>query len=76
MLMGFVLVFDGGKINKQSKYYVCMACYNIKKEDLDFSVFDLQVCLEYVWDNGLFFLQGIVFYGVVNWISFYNGDYE
>lgn len=76
MLTGFATGPDGGKINKQSKHYVCTACHNIEREDPDLSVSDPQARLAYAKDNGLPFLQGTALYGAVNRTSFYNGDYE
>jgi mono/diheme cytochrome c family protein len=76
VLKGITKKPRGGKTKKQSKQFVCTSCHNINKEDPDLRVSDPQARLEYVNENRLPYLQGTTLFGVVNRISFYNGDYQ
>ncbi len=67
----------GGITSKrQSRYFTCIACHNIKREDPDLANPDPQQRLLYVQEKSMPYLQGSPLYGVVNRSSFYNGDYE
>lgn len=61
---------------RQSKHFVCTSCHNIEREDPDLRFADPEARLGYVADRGLPFLPGTTLYGVVNRVTFYNGDYE
>ncbi len=81
--MGKELILDGttkgpkGKKAKlQSKHFKCISCHNLVKEDPDLSVSDPQERLVYAKENNLPFLQGTTLYGIVNRMSYYNGDYQ
>ncbi|NND33952.1 MAG: cytochrome c [Saprospiraceae bacterium] len=66
----------GKKSKRQSKYFTCIACHNIEREDPQLSNPSPEARLKYTNDQNLPFLQGSALYGVVNRRSFYNGDYE
>lgn len=66
---------DGSKAPRQSRYFLCTACHNNRREDPDLRVSDPQARLEYALQNGLPFLQGTTMYGTMNKVSWYNGDY-
>ncbi len=67
---------DGNFTRRQSKHFVCTSCHNIEKESAYLNVEDPQERLEYTAEKGLPFVQGSPLYGIVNRVSFYNGDYE
>ena len=64
------------KTKKQSAHFNCTSCHNMLLEDPDLSVSDPQARLDYAVKNGLPFLQGTTFYGIINRTTFYNGDYQ
>lgn len=64
------------KTKKQSAHFNCTSCHNMLVEDPDLSKSDPQARLDYAVENGLPFLQGTTFYGIINRTSFYNGDYQ
>lgn len=76
------LVLDGrskahGKRSRlQSKYFTCIACHNVEREDPNLADPSPEDRLTYVEEKNLPFLQGSPLYGVVNRTSYYNGDYE
>lgn len=72
---GITTKANGGKTKKQSSHFLCTSCHNMLKEDPDLAVADPQARLDYAISNGLPFLQGTTFYGIINRTSFYNGDY-
>lgn len=77
VLYGSTSIKKSKKLGKrQSKYFVCTSCHNVKKEDADLRLVDPQKRLEYAKANNLPFLQGSPLYGIVNRTTFYNGDYE
>lgn len=66
---------NGKRTKYISKYYVCTTCHNLEKEDPDLRVSDPEARLQYAKENGLPFLQGTTFKGIVNRESWYNDDY-
>ncbi len=76
VLKGITTKPGGGKINKQSKHFVCTSCHNVVQEDPDLSNPNPEDRLAFAQKNKLPFLQGTTLYGAVNRSSFYNGDYE
>lgn len=67
---------DGKLTKKQSKHFLCTNCHNIKREDPILNYPNPEDRLNYCAENDLPFLQGTTLFGVVNRISWYNGDYE
>ena len=65
----------GKKSRRQSKYFTCVSCHNIQREDPDLMHPTPEARLKYVSEHQMPFLQGSPLYGVVNRRSFYNGDY-
>jgi mono/diheme cytochrome c family protein len=65
----------GKKSRRQSKYFTCISCHNIQREDPDLTHPTPEARLKYVSEHQMPFLQGSPLYGVVNRRSFYNGDY-
>ena len=76
VLGGFSHTEKGKRLRKQSKHFVCTSCHNIRREDPDLAVADPEVRLAYVAEQGVPFLQGTTFAGIVNRTKFYNGDYQ
>ncbi len=66
---------DGVKTRLQSRYFACINCHNMAREDPDLRKSDPEKRLTYVNDKGLPFLQATTLYGTVNRESWYNGDY-
>jgi len=58
-----------------SKHFVCTDCHNTVIEDPDLSEPNPETRLDFAIKNKLPFLQGTTFYGVVNRVHWYNGDY-
>ncbi len=67
---------DGNFTKRQSKHFVCTSCHNVEKESAFLNVEDPQERLEFTAEKGLPFVQGSPLYGIVNRVSFYNGDYK
>ncbi|MDH3650508.1 MAG: hypothetical protein OEQ53_12555, partial [Saprospiraceae bacterium] len=67
---------QGKKSRLQSKYFTCVACHNVEREDPDLADPSPKARLPFVAEKQLPYLQGSPLYGVVNRSSFYNGDYE
>ena len=67
---------EKGKFSKYiSKFYKCISCHNVVREDLDLSKVDQNERLNYAIENDLPYLQGSTFWGIVNRESWYNDDY-
>ena len=66
---------DGKRTRYISRYYVCTTCHNLEQEDPDLRISDPETRLTYARENGLPFLQGSTFKGIVNRESWYNDDY-
>jgi mono/diheme cytochrome c family protein len=65
----------GKRSRLQSKYFTCVACHNIEREDPNLADPSPEDRLAFVEEKNLPFLQGSPLYGVVNRTSYYNGDY-
>lgn len=69
-------VLENGKLSRPvSKYFVCTNCHNSVQEDPDIRFSDPDTRLPYTIQNGIPFLQGSTFWGIVNRESWYNDDY-
>lgn len=66
---------DGSDSKRQSKFFVCTDCHNVEREDPILSNPDPEARLQMAFNNGLPFLQGTTFWGMVNRESWYNDDY-
>lgn len=66
---------EGKKTRYVSKYYTCTACHNTVQEDPDLTSRDPEARLDYAIAQGLPFLQGTTFHGIVNRETWYNDDY-
>ena len=66
---------DNRRAPRQSRYFVCTSCHNLRREDPDLRVGDPEARLDYVMANGLGFLPATTFYGLVNRRSWFNDDY-
>lgn len=66
---------DGTTTTVQSKYFVCIDCHNVRREDPDLRISDPDTRLDYAIQNRLRFLPGTTFNGIVNRTAWYNGDY-
>lgn len=79
--IGRQLIHDGradlpnGKSDYISRFYACTSCHNTVREDPDLSRVDPEARLQYALKERLPYLQGSTFWGVVNRIEWYNGDY-
>ena len=74
--LGYTTDPQGRKTSRQSKYFVCTACHSTQRETQKLTSLDPQDRLDYAIANDLPFLPASTFYGIVNRISFYNGDYQ
>ncbi len=69
-------VMPSGKLTKrQSRYFVCVDCHNVVREDPELNAPNPESRLTYAIENGIPFLQGTTLYGVVNREHWYNDDY-
>ena len=59
-----------------SKFFTCNACHNSTREDPDLTDINPEARLQYAIDNGIPYLPGSTFWGIVNRENFYNDDYE
>lgn len=75
-LTGYITHPNGWRPKKQSKHYVCTSCHNNVREDYDISNPTPESRLNYAVENDLPLLQGTTLHGVVNRVTFYNGDYD
>lgn len=66
---------SGKKTERQSPYFVCTDCHNVKRENPNPGNNIASARLKYAAENGLPFLQGTPLYGAVNRDSWYNDDY-
>ncbi len=66
---------NGRKSKRVSKHYVCTTCHNIEQEDPILTESNPETRLAFAKENGLPFLQGSTFKGIVNRESWYNDDY-
>ena len=74
---GYSTKQDGtGKTSMQSPHFKCTACHVPEREFENLADINSAKKLEYAVENDLPFLQGSSFYGIVNRIHFYNGDYQ
>ena len=67
---------DGKKSKMISKYYACVNCHNVTREDPDLNNSDPERRLDYAMERKLPFLQATTFHGIVNRESWYNDDYQ
>ncbi|MFN3918156.1 MAG: c-type cytochrome [Flavobacteriales bacterium] len=65
----------GNKTKRQSKHFTCTHCHNTVKEDPNPEKPDPEARLTHAAKNNFPFLPGSTFYGMVNRVSWYNGDY-
>ena len=72
---GRVALPEGGYSPYISKYFMCTSCHNNEREDPVLSIADPEARLPYVVEQGIPFLQGSTFWGIVNRESWYNDDY-
>ena len=75
-LTGYTTLPNGVRTKKQSKHFVCTSCHNNVREEYDIAHPDPETRLAYAVENDLPYLQGTTLHGVVNRVSFYNGDYH
>ena len=75
VLKGQTIRPDGSLSEKQSVYFVCTDCHNIKREDPDPRYSDPTARLSYAIKNNLQFLPGTTLYGMVNRTSWFNDSY-
>ena len=73
---GYTFTDKNKKTKKISKFFVCTSCHNVKKEFEFQNQISAENRLSYADKNGLPFLQGSTFYGIVNRSSFFNDDYQ
>ncbi len=73
---GFAISSEGKKTSKQSKHFKCISCHNVVKEDQDLSLPNPETRLSYALQKNIPFLQGSTLYGVINRITYFNGDYD
>lgn len=73
---GYTVNEKNRNTNKISKFFVCTSCHNVKKEFEFQNQISAEDRLAYADKNGLPFLQGSSFYGIVNRSTFFNGDYQ
>src|SRR5688572_9343971 len=65
-----------GKVSSRvSKYFQCTHCHNTVIEDPDIKISDPEKRLAYAASKNLPFLPATTFYGAVNRVTWYNGDY-
>lgn len=65
----------GRKTKQLSKFFKCISCHNVVKEELDLTEVNPEIRLDYAEVQGIPFLQGSTFYGIVNRETWYNDDY-
>ena len=75
VLKGQTIGPDGSLSEKQSVYFVCTDCHNIKREDPDPRYSDPTARLSYAKKNNLQFLPATTLYGMVNRTSWFNDSY-
>lgn len=75
VLYGRTIGPDGQRTRFISRYYACTSCHNIEIEDPDLRISDPEARLDFAKQNGLPFLQGSTFKGIVNRETWYNDDY-
>ena len=69
-------VLENGRLSRPiSKYFICTNCHNTVQEDPDIRFSDPDTRLPYTIKQGIPFLQGSTFWGIVNRESWYNDDY-
>jgi mono/diheme cytochrome c family protein len=79
--IGKQLIHDGradtpdGKSTYISKFYACTSCHNTVREEDDLSKVDSELRLDYAIEHQLPYLQASTFWGIVNRVEWYNGDY-
>jgi mono/diheme cytochrome c family protein len=64
-----------GKSNYISRFYACTSCHNTVREEEDISKVDSELRLDYAIEHQLPYLQASTFWGIVNRVAWYNGDY-
>lgn len=78
---GFQLITTGKiqgikNYSKQSKYFVCTDCHNLKSESAFYSSLHGGVDLNYMKSQEMDYVPGSTLKGVVNRTSWYNGIYQ
>jgi mono/diheme cytochrome c family protein len=75
-LTGYTTLPNGQRTKKQSKHFVCTSGHNNVREEYDIGNPNPETRLTYAVENELPYLQGTTLHGVVNRVTFYNGDYH
>ncbi|HAE29646.1 MAG TPA: hypothetical protein DCF89_00920 [Flavobacteriales bacterium] len=66
---------NGKPTKKQSRYFVCIDCHNVVREDPVLEDPNPESRLKYAVEHKIPFLQGTTLFGVVNREHWYNDDY-
>lgn len=73
---GFTTDASGKKTKRQSKAFTCVACHNAEREFADLADISPNKRLDYAVEKELPFVQGSSFFGLVNRVTYFNGDYQ
>ena len=66
---------DGSKSSHISKYYTCLSCHNVVREDPDLTTINQDDRLNWAYNKKIPYLQASTFWGIVNRKTWYNDDY-